>query len=78
MKKMVNRLAATYGYGDYRVDIVWEENNDDYLGAWLYHKDSGVKTYMFGCLENFKTFVELVEANIEKYIRLYEREYGEG
>ena len=42
MKKMVNRLAATYAYGDYRVDIVWDEDDDDFLGAWLYHRDGGV------------------------------------
>lgn len=76
MKKMVNRLAATYGYGDYRVDIVWDEDDDDLLGAWLYHRDGGVKSFMFGAHENFTAFLKLVEEIIENYIRFYEREFG--
>ena len=75
----------TFLFGDYRVDM---EFKDDSYDAWLYREDYGVKDYMFGCPKEYYNtkqkraitytpddFYEMIEANIDDYIRDYREEY---
>ena len=86
MFRRLTRQTTSYkvsDYSDYIVDIV--ELSDEWE-AWLYHKDYGVKMFMFGWLKHqepfdgpkdwtHKMFLELVDANVNDYIDDYEDEH---
>ena len=69
--------TITYAYADgFMIDIVrlpelWE--------VWLYHRDYGIKSLMFGLIENDIEFIDelmdIVMANIDTYIPGYREEY---
>lgn len=60
------------------VDIV--EDKVEY-GAWLYHKDYGIKQFMFGSIKNqhpnIDDFIDMVEANLDNqdYVNGYKDDY---
>ena len=63
-------------FTDFRVDVV--ETKTTYE-AWIYHKDHGHKDFMFG-LENktnINEFTEVVEGNINQYVKDYIEEFME-
>lgn len=69
----------TFGYDDgFRMDIVITENNYE---GWIYHKDYGVKKFMFGLPKFQQTYDEALEIfsyNVDEYIESYIEEYGGG
>lgn len=84
MKKRISYKTETYAHGDYLIDIV---DRPGMFDAWLYKKNYGVKTYMFGAfkkyynemqhkehIETLETFIEMVDANLPDYIKLYKIE----
>lgn len=86
MFRRLTRQTTSYkvsDFSDYIVDIV--EMSDEWE-AWLYHKDYAVKMFMFGSLKkqelfdgpkeyDLKAFIELVDANVNDYIDVYEETY---
>lgn len=66
--------STTYDAGNgYFVDIV-EDSKKLITSAWLYNEDIGIKECMFGAMESTTRTLELVEANIDEYIKDYELE----
>jgi len=77
MKKIINYTVTTFIYKNvWRIDIV---NNKSTYEAWLYHKDYGIKTLMFGAEASYHDslaeFIEVVEVNADDYIKIYKEEY---
>lgn len=82
--KKVNEMkfVGTYAVDDdYRVDVF---ENDERFEAWLYNKNYGVKSSMFGWFKvqaagekvyTLEDFLELVEANADGYIMDYREDY---
>ena len=76
MKEIRTNNTKTYDAGeDFRVDIVILP--DEYE-AWIYRKDSGYKSLMFGMPKNqpytnitYDGFIEIVTANLDEYIDGY-------
>ena len=92
MKELKGIKTRTYEYDDeYRVDIIETEDPDNkgykYWEAFLYHKNYGTKTLMFGtpelqphCIygnETYDGFLESVWVNAPWYINTYEEEAEE-
>lgn len=80
MKRVFERPIEKYQYNDdYFVDIVITTyDSTTVFEAWLYRKNCGIKMLMFGMpsyQQSFETFKEVVEANVEDYIPLYEEDY---
>ena len=79
-EKLIQTTTYYYGAGFY-IDIVvtyTDREGDNYLHeAWLYAKNFGIKTFMFGCYESTKDFLEMVEANAPEYINVFCNEYTE-
>jgi len=78
--KAQNSLLETYRFGNYIIEICKETDFDgnESFDAYLQRKGYGIKDYMFGVPTETNTlegFIELVEANIEEYIRFYREEY---
>ena len=57
---------------DYIVEVCEEENN--YIGVWLYKQGYGVKSYMFG-IEKCEDYIKIIQANVLEHISFYEEEY---
>lgn len=77
MKKS-NIKTETYESGNWRIDIVTTHDKYNSIDAYLYYEGYGVKDLMFGVSLNDnskKHFLELVEANLEDYQRIYFDEY---
>lgn len=68
MKPFYKNIILNLEYDDeYLIDIVILP--DGGYEAWLYERDGGVKTLMFGGNEGTVTdFIEIVEANVEEHI----------
>lgn len=68
--------TSTYEVGNgFLVDIVVTESEHE---AWIYHKDYGIKSMMWGGLNSSETiedFKALVEANVPEYAEDYMSEY---
>ena len=66
----------TFKYDEnYLIDVVTLK---DTYEAWVYHKNYGVKSLMFGCpieQQTYQFFLEMVEANADEYIEFYAEEY---
>ena len=64
---------------DFLVDVF--ETDKKNIEFWLYHKDYGIKSFMFGIpyeeKHNEKYLLELINNNIKKYIDLYKEEFME-
>ena len=77
MKKIINHTVTTFIYKNvWRIDIV---NNKSTYEAWLYHKDYGIKTLMFGVEaayhDSLADFIQTVEASADDYTAIYKEEY---
>ena len=74
MKEIKNRLTFTYDADNgFYVDIVVEANE---RGAWLYHKEYGIKMFMFGAINTDpNTFLDMIQNNLATYIEDYEADY---
>lgn len=78
-------VLETLGKGDFRVDIVLNTEESTYY-AWLYHKDYGIKEMMFGwpmvqsdgSFQPLSVMENLVEGNIDSYIKSYAEDYMHG
>ena len=81
MKEIKNIVTTTYEVRDnFRVDIVILPNEFE---AWIYQKDNGYKSFMFGLCKNqpdakdgetyitYDRFIEIVENNLDEYIDSY-------
>ena len=71
--------TETFAYGDYRVDMTVTSGS---FAAWIYHKDYGIKKLMFeipgtpnGKRISPDEFLEMVENNIDDYIKGYKEMY---
>lgn len=84
MKKL-NYKTTTYKYNnsiykDFYIDIV--DKNNGLYDVWLYHKDIGIKAYMFGLykkyFDNYDEFLNCIKCNLENesYIQDYINEYN--
>jgi hypothetical protein len=80
MRELKNIITITYEYErdtDFRIDIVIDGTSTE---AYLYHKDCGIKSLMFGIDDISKDdFIDLVELNLctETYIEDYIADYME-
>ncbi len=76
--KEIKQESKVYEHDDdWRIEIVIDD--EDYE-AWLWHKDYGIKSLMFGCpkeQQDYDYFLELVEFSIPDYIEGYLEEYGD-
>ena len=72
MLELKATATTTYKYNDaYLVDITFDGET---YGAWIYHKDYGIKDLMFGMpakQQSFTAFISIVEANVADYIEDY-------
>lgn len=59
---------------DYFIEITEHPNYKDYIEVWLYKENYSIKTYMFG-INKTKNYLEVIESNLEEYIKTYEEEY---
>lgn len=71
--KKTNTKIERYKHGNYLVDIVHEKDGTN--SAWLQHKDFGISSLMFEMNEPINIFLDIVEKNLENYIRNYQNEY---
>ena len=64
---------GTWAYEDYRVDVI--RNYEEYTyEAWLYEKNTGVKTFMLGMAVkdvDFLDFLEYVDNELHDDIEIY-------
>lgn len=53
------------------------ENGEDVVEFWLYHKEYGIKDLMFGLPKKYKEFdiYDVCAANLEQYKESYREEY---
>ena len=58
---------------DYIVEICEEPIDKDYIEVWLYRQGFGIKNLMF-CIKREHNYQELIENNIDAYIKIYEEE----
>lgn len=61
---------------DYFVEITEHPNYKDYIEVWLYKENYGIKKYMFG-IKKTEDYLDIIESNLEDYIKIYEEEYAE-
>ena len=62
-------------FTDFRVDVVETETTYE---AWIYHKDHDHKHFMFGGDKtDINEFAEVVEGNINQYVKDYIEEFME-
>lgn len=60
---------------DFIVDVEKCADNE-WVDFWLYHKDCGIKAFMFGlymCAEN--DYEKFIENNVQEYIEAYKEDY---
>ena len=64
--------------GKYIVEIQSSEKEQGYIDFYLKHIDYGIKTLMFGVSEDINNdteIINLINANIDEYINIYQKEY---
>lgn len=74
--KQIKREITTYEVRDgYYVDVETDLKNPEEYNVWIYHNMMGLKIMMFGGLwshlTNIRELEEIIDANIENYINLY-------
>lgn len=78
LKKIADHKTETFDVGEgYLMDVITMPSNEMYE-AWIYHKDYGIKSLMFGISQNDMTYEEFIETaycNTDDYISFYEEEY---
>ena len=81
VSEVTTKTTTTYNYQDniyhgFCVDI---STDGDTIEAFLYHRDYGIKSLMWGGMltkdQTAESFKDLVFANIPDYIKLYLDEY---
>lgn len=74
--KEIKQESRVYEYDDdFRVEVVTGDENYE---AWLWHKDYGIKSLMFGMpksQQSYEEFLDTVEATIVMDITQYANEY---
>lgn len=74
MKKICTRAVKLYDVGgDWRVEVIRLEDGE--REVWLFRKDIGVKFLMFGVYEKGNELLDMIEANLPEYIRIYKDLY---
>lgn len=79
--KEINMVTFTFDMGDgWMMDIASYDNGNTYWEAWIYHRNYGVKSLMFGCekqktCQDLDAFIEMAEVNFNDHKTLYEEEY---
>lgn len=74
MTKICTRAVKLYEYGDFRIEVIRRE--DGWREVWLFHKDYGVKDLMFGVQARGQELLDMIEANLPDYIKLYNAEHN--
>lgn len=77
MTHINNMFKVTSIDSDYIVEITKENQMIEF---WLYKKDYGIKEFMVGIEDNgqmINDMFELIDANIEDWITLYQEEHEE-
>lgn len=74
--EQIKREITTYNIRDgYYVDVETDLKNPEEYNVWIYHNMCGLKIMMFGGLwshlTNIRELEEMIDANIENYINLY-------
>lgn len=73
-KQKIN--IETYRYdNDYYIDII---ETSEYLEAWIYNKNYGIKMLMFGTPileQSYSEFIELAETGAPAFIKYYKEDY---
>lgn len=80
--KQTNIKLTQYRHGKFIITI---EEGKGLFSAWLRHERYGIQTMMFGWPKkqptgetfDYDAFMELVEGNLDEYIRIYKDEYCE-
>lgn len=76
MELIANQVVAMFRFDEYLIEVCREE---DGWFAYLQKENYGIKMGMFGVPfdRSLEGFVDLVESDIEEYIKIYEEEgYG--
>ena len=66
-KEIETRKVNSTIYKDFFVDLVMKPAT---VEVWLYHKDYGVKTLMFG-ISHVDNIIEIINNNLDQYIKGY-------
>lgn len=78
MLNEIKNKTITYSYvKEFCVDIV---ETDEMYDAWIYEKNTGIKSYMFGITKDDYDYDEakkLIEKNVNQYIPIYLQELGD-
>ena len=71
-----NYFCVGYAFDNgFCADIV---DDDKQYSAWIYHKDYGIKLFMFAVdnpRETLESFTELVKSSFENYVEQYKEDY---
>ena len=61
----------------FMLDIVCngEMNGLPHYEAWLYHKDEGVKMFMFGVGDTYENVLETAVRNVKRFEIFYKQDY---
>jgi len=82
--EVLENVAKSFAFGDYIVECVYLPE-DDTVEFWLQHKNYGIKLLMFG--ENANdigwhgkgipdtSVIDLIENNLDSYIKEYQEQY---
>lgn len=74
MTKICTMAVKLYDVGgDWRVEVIRRE--DGWCESWLYHKDYGVKSLMFGVQTKGQELLDMIEANLPEHIKIYKDLY---
>ena len=79
MLRIKGNFSMTFCIRDgFRVDITYDSDTQT-ADAWIYHKDYGIKSLMFGSEitedHTLNDFIEVVEGNVQEYMEDYCDEY---
>lgn len=77
MERVFEKPIEKFKYDEnYYVDIaITTDDSETVFEAWIYGKNNGFKMLMFGMpakQQSYEMFKEIVEANVEDYIQLFE------
>lgn len=74
MTKICTRAVKLYDVGgDWRVEVI--RLDDGMREVWLFNKDYGVKSLMFGIQAKGQELLDMIEANLPEYIKIYKDLY---
>lgn len=74
MTKICTMAVKLYDVGgDWRVEVI--RLDDGMREVWLFHKDYGVKSMMFGVQAKGRELLDMIEANLPEHIKIYKDLY---